>query len=196
MIHRKPTPLSSRNQIVNISKNLYHYVLKEAGKPFNPDIPWLTDSERPLLDESLEKKSIVASSEPAAQLIGQFLLQSTIMSPTSFVIEFEDVLPAKASLLAQQLRQALLNAHPSISVDMVRSDPNAMHFGDVLSVTLDPVAITALAGCLGVWLRNRGTITLKKPGGEILIKNVTSRQHLDIAKLLETLNSGNVTPKA
>ncbi|QQS15527.1 MAG: hypothetical protein IPK84_04130 [Candidatus Moraniibacteriota bacterium] len=42
-------PISSHNVVIDVSDSLYRYAKEQAGKPFDPNTPRVTEKERRIL---------------------------------------------------------------------------------------------------------------------------------------------------
>lgn len=110
------------------------------------------------------------------------------MEQSELIISFEDTSLAEANILAEDLRKTLITTHPDVSVKRVRKEQDTMDFGSILAIILGTKAVIAVAEGLGAWLKQhqRASIRIERPDGTIVAENITSRQALELAKLLTT----------
>ena len=117
------------------------------------------------------------------------------MDQPTYVISFDDVSPADASRYADELSNALLDAIDAtadITIQRRRDDPRAQDFGTTLVLILGTPTAAALAKMIatgiGNWLKLRtsASLTVKTPDGHIILRNVTSTQAAELARIFLT----------
>lgn len=104
----------------------------------------------------------------------------------TLVVEFEGVDAAEASAMARELREVLLDADPSVSINFLREDGTAQDLGSILAVILGAKAVTAVAKGIGAYLRLRrsASLRIKCKGGEVVASNLTAERAVELAKLI------------
>ncbi len=107
------------------------------------------------------------------------------MDEQTYMITFDGVSAADANRYADELRNALLDASPDITVDRKREDPRTQDFGAILLLVLGTPAAVAIVKAIGDWLslRHKVGITIKTPEGEIVGTNLTSKDAMKLAEL-------------
>ncbi len=107
------------------------------------------------------------------------------MDEQTYIITFDDASAADANRYAEELRQALLDASPDVEVHRRRDDPCTQDFGSTLVLLLGTPAAGAVVAAIGNWLalRNRASVTVKRPDGEIVVQNITSKKAGELAQL-------------
>ena len=107
---------------------------------------------------------------------------------TQYVIKFESTSVAEAGDLAEDLREAILDAHPDVSAERRRDDSNTMDFGATLAVLLGTPAVIAVAKGIQDWLERHQSAKLRieRPDGTVVVENLTGQQAVDLVKYLET----------
>lgn len=116
------------------------------------------------------------------------------MDQQSYLITFDDVSPADANRYADELRTALLDATPDITIQRRRDDPRAQDFGATLVLLLGTPTAVALAKTIttviGNWLQLRQgqgvSVTVKIADRQISIKNMTGEQATQLVQLFLT----------
>ena len=114
------------------------------------------------------------------------------MDQPTYVISFDDVSPADASRYADELSNALLDATADITIQRRRGDPRAQDFGTTLVLILGTSTAAALAKTvptvIGNWLKLRtsASLTVKTSDGHIILRNVTSKQAAELARIFLT----------
>ena len=105
-----------------------------------------------------------------------------------FVLEFSGSSRAEASRLALSLRDAILDAEPSASVETRRSDDRSMDMGATLVLILGTPAAIAIAQGIKKWLarNNSASLTLRTSSGELMVTNLESK---DVAAIAATLGA-------
>ena len=112
------------------------------------------------------------------------------MRKETLVIEFNEVSMAEAHNYAAELKDTLLDSSKEIDVEIKRGAENTQDFGSILVVILGAPAVVAAANALRDWLkfRHSASISIKKPSGSIVIKNLTSKDaELIVDKLQEII---------
>jgi hypothetical protein len=110
------------------------------------------------------------------------------MDQQTYIVTFDNVSAADANRYADELRNALLDATPDISVQRKREDPRTQDFGATLILVLGTPAVIALVKAIGNWLslRHQVGITIKTAEGEIVGTNLTSTDAMKLAELFHT----------
>lgn len=104
------------------------------------------------------------------------------MATHEILISFPEVSPAQANRYAAELQDMLKQASSDVSVERIRSDPEAMDFGATLAVILGTPAAIALATAVKRWLARHGTkLIVKTKNGEVLAENLDSKDVAAIA---------------
>lgn len=108
------------------------------------------------------------------------------MDKQTYIITFDTISAAEANRYAEELRQALLDASPNVEVQRRRDDPHTLDFGSTLVLLVGTPAISAVVTALGNWLmlRNRASLTIKRPDEQIVLQNITSAQATKLAQLM------------
>jgi hypothetical protein len=106
------------------------------------------------------------------------------------VVEFPNLTRADGNKSAESLRQALLDAAPDEvqSAELLRTDDAGMDMGATLAIVLGTPAAIAFARGLAAWVRKHGTEVIIKEDGEVLIRNIESK---DAAEIVRALNRGS-----
>ncbi|HZR44139.1 MAG TPA: hypothetical protein VFB12_28760 [Ktedonobacteraceae bacterium] len=114
------------------------------------------------------------------------------MGEQTYLITFDDVSPVEANQYANELSNALLDATADIIVQRRRDDPRAQDFGATLVLILGTPAAVALTKTIttviGNWLKMRtgASLTVKTADGEMILRNVTSKQAAQLAQVFLT----------
>jgi hypothetical protein len=100
-------------------------------------------------------------------------------------ISFPEASSAERSRLAQRLQTALVEVR-GLQVSLVKERPDSQDAGTVLSVVLSAPAIVLSIKAISAWLvrNNQTSITILKPDGAVIIKNMRSE---DAPKAIEAL---------
>jgi hypothetical protein len=116
------------------------------------------------------------------------------MDKQEFVIRFEDLSPAEASVEAQRLQETLRDASRDIDVKLRRQRGETMDMGATLVLVLGTPAIIVAARGIAAWLGERG----KRPG-RLVVERIGSGgtverfsfegDSADAAKVAEALRS-------
>jgi hypothetical protein len=108
------------------------------------------------------------------------------MDQQTYLVTFGDVAPADMQRYAEELRNALLDATPDITVQRRRENPLTQDFGATLILTLGTPAVVAVVTAVGNWLklRNSASLTWKTTDGHIIVQNITSKNAAELAHLL------------
>lgn len=109
------------------------------------------------------------------------------MSELTYIIQFPGAETADANVYAGQLREAILDATPEVSVKTQRADKNAQDLGSTLILLLGTPAVIVLAKALGDWLRLQHSVSvdIKTPDGSYVAKNITAKDASKLASLLK-----------
>ncbi len=108
------------------------------------------------------------------------------MNQQTYIITFDDVSPADANRYADELRNALLDTTPDITVQRRRDDPRTQDFGATLVLVLGTPAIVTVAKTIGDWLKLRASasLTIETPEKRIVVQNITSKNAAQLAERL------------
>jgi hypothetical protein len=106
------------------------------------------------------------------------------MDEQKLAIAFENVLPADASILAQDLEQQLLEAAPTAKISLEKTRADSQDFGTTLVLLFGtPVAI-ALAKAITLFLqRNSGASITITSDGTVLAQRLDSSDAARIAEV-------------
>lgn len=104
-----------------------------------------------------------------------------------FIIKFQDLSLAEANILAESLRDTILDSHPGVSVERRRDDQSSQDFGATLVLLLGAPAVIAVAKGIEQWLKRHQSARLRfeLPNGTILAENLTGNQVIELVKLLQ-----------
>lgn len=105
------------------------------------------------------------------------------MDQQTYMVTFEGVSPAEAQRYAEELRNALLDATPDITVHRSRESSLTQDFGASLILILGTPAVVAVVKAVADWLtlRHRASLTLKTADGELMVQNITSKNAAELA---------------
>jgi hypothetical protein len=108
------------------------------------------------------------------------------MDQQTYFVTFEGVPPADAHRYAEELRDALLDATPDLTVQRRRENPHTQDFGATLVLTLGTPAMVAMVTAVGNWLklRNSASLTWKTADGQMIVQNITSKNATELAQHL------------
>ncbi len=108
------------------------------------------------------------------------------MDQQTYIVTFEGIPPAEAHRYAEELRNALLDATPDLTVQRRRENPLTQDFGATLVLILGTPAVVAVVTAVGNWLklRNSASLTWKTADGHIIVQNITSKNATELAQLL------------
>ena len=108
------------------------------------------------------------------------------MDQQTYLVTFEGVSPADAHRYAEELRNALLDATPDLTVQRRRDNPLTQDFGATLVLTLGTPAVVAVVTAVGNWLklRNSASLTWKTADGQMIVQNITSKNATELAQRL------------
>ena len=108
------------------------------------------------------------------------------MDQQTYIVTFEGVPLADAHRYAEELRNALLDATPDLTVQRRRENPLTQDFGATLVLTLGTPAVVAVVTAVGNWLklRNSASLTWKTADGHMIVQNITSKNATELAQLL------------
>lgn len=105
------------------------------------------------------------------------------MEQQTILIAFEETSAAQANRYAEDLRDALLDAH--LQAQRLRHDSSAQDAGQILHVILESTDIGALIAVLGKWLlRKKATLKFMRPEGEVIASNINDKTLIQLAELL------------
>lgn len=104
----------------------------------------------------------------------------------TYLITFDNVSAAEANRYAEELRHFILAASPDVTVQRQRDDPQAQDFGATLVLLLGTPAAGAIIKAIGDWLalRNRASLSIRRDGETLALKNITSAKAAELAQLL------------
>lgn len=106
------------------------------------------------------------------------------MDEQKLAIAFEGVLPADASILAQDLEQQLLEAVPTAKILLEKTRADSQDFGTTLVLLFGTPAAIALARAIALFLqRNSGASITITSEGTVLAQNLDSRDAARIAEV-------------
>lgn len=102
------------------------------------------------------------------------------------VIHFEDLTPAEAGKKAANLREALLDASPDVSVNVEKRDTTTMDPGTVLLLVLGTPAVIAIAKGIAAFIarERHGTLVIEFPDGRLVKFDGNSSDSAKIAASL------------
>ncbi len=108
------------------------------------------------------------------------------MNQQTFIVTVEGVSPADTHRYAEELRNALLDATPDLTVQRRRENPLTQDFGATLVLILGTPAVVAVVTAVGNWLklRNSASLTWKTADGHMIVQNLTSKNATELAQLL------------
>jgi hypothetical protein len=107
-----------------------------------------------------------------------------MMTDQTFVIRFDVVSQADASVYAEDLRRDLIEADSTLRVERKRDHESAMDFGATLILVLGTPSIVIAAKAISKWLvrNNSATITLETKDGKLIGRNLNSKDVSEILK--------------
>jgi hypothetical protein len=110
------------------------------------------------------------------------------MAQQMYIIRVDGVSPADANRYADELRNALLDATPDITVQRRRDDPRTQDFGATLVLILGTPAVVAAVTAVGNWLKLRtsASLTFETADKHVVVQNITSKNAAELAHLLLT----------
>ncbi len=116
------------------------------------------------------------------------------MEKQEFIIRFEGLSAAEASIEAQILKEILANASPDIDVKLRREQAESMDMGTMLVLLLGTPAIIVAAKGFASWLAKRGTrpgrLFFERVGADGSIQRFCfDGDSADAAKVAEALRS-------
>src|SRR2546427_521620 len=108
------------------------------------------------------------------------------MNQQTYIVTVEGVSPADTHRYAEELRNALLDATPDLTVQRRRENPLTQDFGATLVLILGTPAVVAVVTAVGNWLklRNSASLTWKTADGHMIVQNITSKNATELAQLL------------
>lgn len=109
------------------------------------------------------------------------------MDQQTYIITFDNVSEADADRYASDLRNVILDASPDVEVERRRDDRYTQDFGAALVLLLGAPAVVAIAKATGDWLTRHKSvgISIKTARGEIIGTNLTGKEALKLAELLD-----------
>src|SRR4051812_33500287 len=115
------------------------------------------------------------------------------MTKHEITIEFPEVSAAQAGRYAAELHDVLKQAADDISVERIRSDPEAQDFGTILVVIFGTRTAIVLARALGRWLerRSQAKIRIITDKGIVCGKNIDSK---DVPAIVRALTQADQQP--
>ena len=134
---------------------------------------------------STNKTFLPTTASATARFVATVVLPSCAEGLVS-TITFEEVAASDANRYAEELRNALLDATADITVERKRENTQAQDFGTSLVLMLGTPATAAVVTVLGNWLRLRKNASLswKSADGEITLKNISSKNVVELAQQL------------
>lgn len=106
---------------------------------------------------------------------------------STYEIRFDHLSVADASIKAQGLRQAVLEASGEAQAKIVKDDPSTMDFGATLILVLGAPAAVAVAKGISDYLRRvGGTVSITAAGG-VETKGIAGA---DVAAIVKALSRG------
>ena len=110
------------------------------------------------------------------------------MDKQQYFLSFENGSVADANRWARELKEFVLDAATSVTVEQQRDNPYSMDFGSTLVLTLGTPAVIAVATAVGKWLalHRQVGITIKTADGECIGENLTSKDAMKLAELFLT----------
>ena len=108
------------------------------------------------------------------------------MDQQTYVITFDDVSSADANRYVDELRNALLDATPDITVQRRRDDPRTQDFGATLVLVLGTPAVITAVKTISDWLKLRtsASLTIETPEKRIVVEHITSKNAAQLAERL------------
>jgi hypothetical protein len=106
-----------------------------------------------------------------------------------YLISFDEVSPAEASVYADELRNALLDASDDIIIQRKRDYPQTQDFGATLVLILGTPTAVALTKTIATvienWLKLRtsASLTVKTADEHLIVRNITSKQATELTKI-------------
>lgn len=116
------------------------------------------------------------------------------MTKQTYLLSFEGVSQAEAQRYAEELREVLLDAEASLTVQRQRENPLAQDLGASLVLIMGTPAVVAAVQAIGHWLQKRrsASLTIVTAENKIVAENLTNQ---DAAHLLELFLTQNATHK-
>lgn len=108
------------------------------------------------------------------------------MEKQTYLLRFEGISEAEANHYAEELRHALLDATPDLSVQRKRPNPLTMDAGTILQIVLNASAITAAVTAISNWLqlRSKASLTIETADQKIIAQNIRSKDAARLAELM------------
>src|SRR5262249_9174024 len=107
--------------------------------------------------------------------------------PSEFRITFPDVSAAARTRLASDLRDTLAQVSGVSNPSVLRERLDTQDPGTIVSVVLAAPAVVVAVKALGAWLvREHASVTIERPDGTIVLKNMKSG---DIPNAIEALKN-------
>lgn len=99
------------------------------------------------------------------------------MSTQAFMLKFDDVDLSEANRYAEDLRRALIEAEPALSVERVRTDMTTQDFGATLVLVLGAPAVVAAVKAIKDWLvrNNQASVSVWTPEGTVIASGLESK---------------------
>lgn len=114
----------------------------------------------------------------------------------SLMIDLGGAARSEAGILADELRDYLLDADPTISVDVVRLDAETQDLGATLIVLFGTPAVVAISRGIAAWLARRSTSTVVMSAGDkrLEVTNLPSRRAETLAEeIIELLQKAHTS---
>ena len=95
----------------------------------------------------------------------------------------------QSSVVADELRDYILDAASDVQVDQKRGDPDAQDFGATLALLLATSAVTAVAKGIKRWLEQRDTakVTFKNGRKTLVVENISATSAAELAEQVRAL---------
>jgi len=108
------------------------------------------------------------------------------MDQQTYIVTLGEVSSDDIQRYVEELRNALLDATPDLTVIRRRENPLTQDFGATLVLTLGTPAVVAMVTAVGNWLklRNSASLTWKTADGHVIVQNITSKNATELAQLL------------
>jgi len=104
----------------------------------------------------------------------------------TFIIHFENESVADSGQKVAELRDALLDLTPDVSIKIIKDDQSSQDFGATLVLVLGAPAVVIIAKGISDYLsRAGGTVTIEGSNGKVVAKNIKSN---DAARMVEAFS--------
>ncbi len=103
----------------------------------------------------------------------------------TLVMRLEGITVAEANRQANALRQTLLQANPTITVDIVKANPETQDFGVIVVAILSAKAVVSLAkGVANFGAKWASSITIETPEGKVVARGDAAKDAVAIVAAL------------